>query len=85
MLGMKWRVWQDKILLLMRIRSHGYETLCKDVYKEGRGKGWPGLEKEESEIFEEMGIPDANYSLVPKNIVKETIFKHHYSDILEEG
>ena len=83
MLGMKWRVWQDKIFLLMRIRSHGDGSLCKEVYKEGRERGWPGLGKEVSEICEEIGIPDANDVIVPKKVVKEAIFEHHQKDMME--
>ena len=29
MLGMKWRIWEAKILLLMRIRNHETNTLCR--------------------------------------------------------
>jgi hypothetical protein len=35
MMGMKWRIWQEKILLLMRIKSQGMDTLCRQVYEEG--------------------------------------------------
>ena len=50
---------------------------------EGRERGWPGLGKEVSDICEEIGIPDANDVEVPKKVVKEAIFRHHYKDMLE--
>ena len=36
MLGMKWRIWQEKILLLLRIKNHDMDSLCRQVYEEGR-------------------------------------------------
>ena len=56
MMGMKWRIWQEKILLLMRIKSQGMDTLCRQVYEEGVKNDWPGLAKEVSEICKEIGI-----------------------------
>ena len=76
MLGMKWRVWQEKVLLLIRIRNHDDETLCKQIYEEGKAKGWPGLGKEVSEICKAINIPDVNNEGVPKAAVKEMIFNH---------
>ena len=32
MLGMKWRIWQEKILLLMRIKKYDVNTLCRQIY-----------------------------------------------------
>jgi hypothetical protein len=84
MLGMKWRVWQEKILLLMRIRSHDTDTLCRLIYEEGKSRGWPGLGQEVTDICQKLNIPDVNDNLVPKSVVKEAIFEHHYSDIKEE-
>ena len=36
MICMKWRIWQEKILLLIRIKNHESEVLCKQVYEEGK-------------------------------------------------
>ena len=36
MLGIKWGVWQEKILLLMGIRSN--DTLCRIIYEEGKSR-----------------------------------------------
>ena len=40
-LGMKWRIWQENILLMMRIKNHEMDTLCRQVYEEGRSHNWP--------------------------------------------
>ena len=60
MVGMKWRIWEAKLLLLLRIKNHEMGVLCRQVYKEGRTNGWPGLWLEVRDICEEIGIHDLN-------------------------
>ena len=84
MLGMKWRLWQEKIFLIMRIRSHEEDTLCRLIYEEGKKKGWPGLGKEVANICQELNIPDVNNESVSKVTIKEAIFNHHYAAMKEE-
>ena len=84
MIGMKWRIWQEKILLLLRIKKHNTETLCRQVYDEGRIRGWPGLGQEVSEICRELSIPDVNDQIVSKCEIKKAIFENHYSDMIEK-
>ena len=43
MIGMKWRIWEAKLNLLLRIKNHNTSVLCRQVYEEGRRNGWPGL------------------------------------------
>ena len=83
MIGMKWRVWQEKILLLLRIKSHDADVLCRKVYDEGVKNGWPGLWKEVTQICEEIGIPDVNYVKVSKHDIKKAIFENHYNDMVK--
>ena len=83
MIGMKWRIWQEKILLILRIKNHEKGTLCRDVYEEAKAKSWPGLGQEVSEICNVLGIPDANVVVVSKQEVKKAIFEHHYSDMVK--
>ena len=84
MVGMKWRLWEHKILLLNRIRNHSVDTLCRQIYEEGELRKWPGLGQEVREICEELNIPDANKEHVPKATVKEAVFNHHYDVMKEE-
>ena len=84
MIGMKWRIWQQKILLLMRIKSHGLDTLCRQVYEEGIRHDWPLLGKEVTNICTEIGIPDVNNSMVAKSEIKKAIFNHHYEEMIKE-
>ena len=83
-MGMKWRIWQEKLLLLTRIKSHDTDTLCRQVYEEGRANGWPGLGREVTQICEELGIPDINDVSLTKLELKRAIFGHHYKDLKKE-
>ena len=85
---MKWRFWQDKILLILRIKKQTQGSLSRQVYEAGKANKWPGLGKEVSEICHNIGIPDVNGIEVSKSDVKEAIFNHHYADMkreMEEG
>ena len=64
MTGMKWSVWEQKIFLLMQIREHDTDTLCRKIYEEGKVKGWPGLGKEVTEICQALNIPDVNDNVI---------------------
>ena len=81
--GMKSRIWQEKILLLLRIKKHDKQTLCRQVYEEGRTRGWPGLGEEVTGICHALGIPDANELIITKQEVKRAIVQHHYNDMVE--
>ena len=58
---------------------HAYGWHCKQIYEEGKAKGWPGLGKEVSEICKAINIPDVNNEGVQKAAVKKAIFNHHYA------
>ena len=84
MVGMKWRLWEQKILLLMRIRNHNEDTLCKQIYLEGESNNWPGLGQEVREICQILDIPDANKEFINKSEIKNAVFNHHYKEMKEE-
>ena len=84
MIGMKWRIWEAKLNLLMRIKNHNTSVLCRQVYEEGRRNGWPGLWEEVREICEVLGLPDMNEETVTKSAVRNAIFENHYSDLKSE-
>ena len=84
MIGMKWRIWQEKILLLIRIKSHGLDTLCRQVYEEGIRHDWPGLGQEVTKICAEIGIADVNKSVVAKSEIKKAIANNHYEEMIKE-
>jgi hypothetical protein len=46
LLGMKWRVWQEKLCLVQSIRRLDDDTLAKQVFDQQVSMGWPGLAKD---------------------------------------
>ena len=81
MLGMKWRIWLQKISMVIRIKNKDEDALCKQVYNQEQLHGWPGLSSEVSAICCEIGIPDVNQNCVPYRTIKEAIYNHHYADM----
>ena len=67
-LGMKWRIWEAKILLSKRILKMDMKTLVKGIYMEGKMMGWPGLWREVKEIYREVGISDKRYEREDRKI-----------------
>ena len=84
MVGMKWRIWTEKILLLMRIKKQDQGSLSRQVYEESRARGWPGLGEEVASICKQIGIPDINDVVVTKAAVKKAIWDNHQADVLKE-
>ena len=84
MVGMKWRIWKEKLLLLIRIKGQDSSSLSKQVYEESLVKGWPGLGEEVAVICKEIGIADINKEVVTKEALSDAIHNHHYCDIKKE-
>ena len=84
MMGMKWRIWQEKIFLLLRIKKQPEGVLARQVYEEGRAKGWPGLSEDVSNICKQLVIPDVNDALISKASLKKAILGHHYKELKQE-
>ena len=84
MVGMKWRIWNAKIMLLLRIKSQDSSSLSRQVYEESCARGWPGLGEEVTQICREINIPDVNNVWVTKEEIKNAVMKHHYQDMKKE-
>ena len=54
------RVWQQKILLVLHIRSLEDTSLAKMMYEEQVSNNWPGLAKETVELCKKLEIEDVN-------------------------
>ena len=72
-MDMKLRIWKEKVMLVLHIRSLDENTLAHKVYKEQREQGWPGLAKETKEICEELGILDCNTTHMSKTEYKDLV------------
>ena len=81
MMGMKWRIWLAKVMLLTRIKSQAPSSLARQVYEESTSKGWPGLGEEVTYICKEIGIADVNDVEVSKNGIKNAGYKEEIESI----
>jgi hypothetical protein len=72
-LDMRLRIWKEKIMLVMHIRSMEDNSLAKKVYDQQKEEGWPGLAKETRKICEELGIEDCNTTYLNGKEYKELV------------
>ena len=84
MMGMKQRIWQEKVLFVQRLRRLNEGSLAKEMYEEQVNMGWPGLAEEVKMICKEVGIEDVNETEVSKEELKEAVFYHNYKEVKEE-
>ena len=65
---MKWRVWEEKILLVQAIGRQEVGGLAMEVLEEQINTGWPGLAQEVAEICKDSLLPDAAYDIGKEDI-----------------
>ena len=80
----KWRVWKEKIMMVMKIQQQEPASLARRVYEEQLRLAWPGLAAEVTEICEKVNLPDVNHNIVRKEDIKEAIFWNHYANMKED-
>ena len=83
-IGMKWRIWESKCLLLKQIQELDDTALAKKICQEADDRGWPGLKSEVKEICRQIGIEDLNKHNISKTHIKEAIFYSHYKSMKED-
>jgi hypothetical protein len=74
---LKWRVWEQKILLIQAIRQQEEGGLGREVLQEQVQMAWPGLTQEVSEICQEIKLPDAARKDISKEDIKQAIKYDH--------
>ena len=84
LLGMKWRVWEEKLLLLASIKSQVDKVLAKEILVQQLEMDWPGLGKEVAAICKEVGLPNLCVEESDKKSIHEAIFYHHQRDLKNE-
>ena len=84
MTDMKWRIWEEKCLLLVRVQSLEKGSLAKNVYEVAEHKGWPGLGREVRNICQLVGISDLNTHSLRKHEIKKAIAKSHFEDMMSQ-
>ena len=81
---MKWRIWEYKCLLLLRIQSLDEGSLARIIYQEAEEKGWPGLGRDVRDICQEIQIPDLNKYRMAKKEIQRAIEQSHHDDIMTQ-
>ena len=77
LLGMKWRVWESKLLLAAAIMEQEGDVLAREIREQQLEMGWPGLGQEVAAICQEVGLPNVCKEQVSKETIKEDIFYNH--------
>ena len=79
--GMKWRVWEEKILLIQAIRNQEEDGLAKEFLDEQLAMGWPGLGREVSEICQHLQLPDVSRVEIKKETIRKAIHYDHIKNL----
>ena len=81
---MKYRVWQQKLLLLQRLKNQENTALSSKILEVQQAKEWPGLSVEAREICSEQGIPDINQYEMSGADIKSAIWDYHDRKLFNE-
>ena len=74
LLGMRWRIWEQKLLLILAIQESG-ETMANKTLREQVDIGWPGFAIEVKDICDNIGLPNIIGShRVSKNDINYAIY-----------
>ena len=84
MTDMKWRIWEEKCLFLLRIKSLEEGSLAKTIHEVAEDKGWPGLGREVRNICQMIGISDLNTRSLRTNEIKQAIAKSHFDNMMSQ-
>ena len=84
LLGMKWRIWKQKISLVGAIKKLEDNTLAKEVFNDQLEYELPGLVQEVKKICREICIPDVTENEVTKEEIHDAIEIHHLKYLKEE-
>ena len=69
------RIWIEKAMLIMHLRSLDESTLARSTYIEQKEKNWPGLVQETKTICQELKIEDVNETKLNKNSFRSLLVK----------
>lgn len=75
MLDMGLRIWREKLMLALHIRSLGDDTLAGKVYQEQKENKWPGLVKETEIICKKLEIENVHTTKKKKKLYRKIVTK----------
>ena len=70
---MSLRVWVEKIMFIIHIRSMDEGSLARRVYEEQKNKNWPGLASENALFCQKLNIEDCNVTNITKTLYRKTV------------
>ena len=73
LLDMSLRIWREKIMMVIHLRSLEETTLARQEYEEQKNKDWPGLARETRNICTELNIEDCNITQIGKTKYREYV------------
>ena len=74
-LDIGFRIYIEKIMLVMHIRSLEENTLANQIYEEQKKMHWPGLATETFNICLELNIEDCNSTMVTKSEYRKIVIQ----------
>ena len=83
-MGMKWRIWEEKLLLVLAILEQEEGVLANEVFLDQVSLGLPGLAHEAEEICKVLGMPNICKVRSSKKEIQENIFYNHLKCVKEE-
>ena len=66
LIDMRLRIWKEKLMLILHIRSLEGTAMANKIYNEQRKEGWPGLAKETKDILRRTEYYRCKYNLPHK-------------------
>ena len=87
-LSMKYRIWIEKVMLVLHIRKLPQASLANQVYREQLSNKWPGLAKEASVICDALEVESVHDTDMTKNgfkkILKESCLERDEKEMREK-
>jgi hypothetical protein len=83
MTDFKWRIFEEKCMLLLQIKCLEEGSLAKIIYEEAESNSWPGLGKDVRQICLDIGIPDLNSNIMTKQDIRKAIQHSHYEHMMQ--
>jgi hypothetical protein len=74
-LDMGLRVWLEKVMMIVHIRSLEEDALARTFHKEQVAMAWPGLAKETKLICQELDIEDCNITSRSKSEYRQIVLE----------
>ena len=84
LLGMKWQIWEAKLMLVTSLKQQKEEVLAKQMLEQQLEMDWPGLGREVAAICNELGLPNVCLEEVDTRQIKEAILYNHLKELKKE-